>query len=194
MTKTLILLAAGLSRRYGAENKLLAGVDGLPMYRHILDKLERLRDGETALLVMTNTPEIQADCTARQIEWRESPRAAEGIAQTIRCALEHAPETDAYVFFVADQPKLKETTIRSFLHRCGTSDQGLGCLCSGKGRGNPAWFRRRYLPELCALSGDRGGRTILERHPEDLLLCGAGAEELEDVDVPSCHCVKFPVQ
>jgi len=187
MTKTLILLAAGLSRRYGAENKLLAMVEGQPMYRHILDKLERLRDGKTALLVMTNTPEVQADCTARKIEWRESPRAAEGIAQTIRCALEYAPETDAYVFFVADQPKLKEATIRRFLHRCETSDKGLGCLCSREGRGNPAWFHRRYLPALRALAGDQGGRTILERHPGDLLLCGAEAGELEDIDVPSCH-------
>ncbi|MBR1780999.1 MAG: NTP transferase domain-containing protein, partial [Oscillospiraceae bacterium] len=49
MKKTMILLAAGASRRFGGENKLLYELGGLPLYRHTLDKLIRLTDAETAL-------------------------------------------------------------------------------------------------------------------------------------------------
>ena len=36
----LIMLAAGNSRRFGS-NKLLYGIDGMPMYRHILLELKK---------------------------------------------------------------------------------------------------------------------------------------------------------
>ena len=85
--KLLVLLAAGFSRRFGPENKLLHELDGLPLYRHTLDKLAALRDEETDVLVMTNTPEIQAYCTGNGIRWSPSPEAAEGIAATVRAAV-----------------------------------------------------------------------------------------------------------
>ena len=40
MKIAMIMLAAGNSRRFGG-NKLLYEVDGMPMYRHILDLLMR---------------------------------------------------------------------------------------------------------------------------------------------------------
>ena len=104
MTKVLILLAAGLSRRFGPENKLLSPVDGLPLFQHTLDKLEKLQAPDTRLLVMTNTREIQAWCQNRKIPWGESPEAHKGISCTIRSALALAGAAEAYVFFVADHP------------------------------------------------------------------------------------------
>ena len=38
----LIMLAAGNSRRFGS-NKLLYGIDGMPMYRHILLELKEVK-------------------------------------------------------------------------------------------------------------------------------------------------------
>lgn len=188
MKKVLILLAAGLSRRFGKENKLLHEVDGLPLYRHTLDKLEGLRDRETEVLVMTNTPEIQAHCTARGIAWRASPEAERGIAHTLHEALEQSTGADAYVCFVADQPKLRRETIQNFLAACETGGKGLGCLCCGERRGNPVWFAAQYRGELLALTGDVGGRQVLERHPSDVLFYPAGREELEDIDLPLAIC------
>jgi molybdenum cofactor cytidylyltransferase len=185
MKCVLILLAAGLSRRFGPENKLLHLVEGKPLYRHTLDKLEKLQDEETRLLVMTNTPEIQRDCDARGICWGASPQAEDGIAHTIRAALALGNGADAYVFFVADQPKLKEQTIRRFLAQCRAQKAGLACLASGDVPGNPAWFDRAYLPELQALQGDVGGRRILLRHKDEIFYCPAETEELEDIDLPS---------
>ena len=184
MKKVLIFLAAGLSRRFGKENKLLCEVDGLPLYRHTLDKLERLQDTSTHLLVVTNTAEIRAHCDERNLSWVESPEAELGIAHTLRTALKHAGTAEAYVCFVADQPKLREETIRRFLAACEGGGMGLGCVgCDGQW-GNPVWFDSVYLPELMALTGDVGGKAVLKRHPNEVFLCSADREELEDVDLP----------
>lgn len=194
MTKTLILLAAGLSRRFGPENKLLSPVEGLPLFRHTLDKLEKLQGPDTRLLVMTNTPEIQAWCQSRQIPWGESTEAAQGISHTIRAALALAGDTEAYVFFVADQPKLEESTIRRLLSACEASNAPVGCLVSGDRRGNPVWFSASLRQELEALAGDTGGRSVLKAHWAQAVRVGAAEEELEDIDLPSCLSEKSTVK
>lgn len=134
--KLLVLLAAGFSRRFGPENKLLYELDGLPLYRHTLDKLAALRDEETDVLVMTNTPEIQAYCTENGLCWSPSPEAAEGIAATVRAAVEQAEtkRASACVFFVADQPKLKLSTMRGFLRFCTEQGAALACVKAPAGR------------------------------------------------------------
>lgn len=185
MTAALILLAAGGSRRYGRENKLLAAVEGKPMYRHILDRLIALRDGETPVLVVTNTPEIQACCDEAAVPWAASPNWEEGISASIRAGLEHAPPARAYVFFVADQPKLETDSIRGFLSECRSAGAELGCVAAEGRWGNPAWFDRRYVPALLALRGDAGGKQILRKNPEKVHLVPVKREELEDIDLPS---------
>ena len=63
------------------------------------------------------------------------------------------------------------------------SGKGLACLCCGGVDGNPALFARCYEPELLMLSGDRGGRAVIRRHPEDLYRHEIrNPKELEDID------------
>lgn len=190
MRKALIFLAAGLSRRFGPENKLLHEVEGLPLYRHTLDKLERLQGESTCLLVVTNTPEIQRHCEARGISWTPSPEAERGISHSFRSGLTAAGDADAYVCFVADQPKLREETICRFLRTCEEAGAGLGCLACGKTWGNPVWFAAGYRPELMTLTGDTGGKAVLRRHPDRVLPVPVESWELEDVDLPPCHSRK----
>lgn len=185
MKAALILLAAGGSRRYGRENKLLAAVDGKPMYRHILDRLISLRDGENAVFVVTNTPQIQAFCDANEVPWSANPDWAEGISSSIRVGVQQAPAAHAYVFFVADQPKLEGDTIRGFLTACRRADAELGCVAAEGRWGNPAWFGRNFVPDLSALEGDTGGKQILRKNAQKVLVFPVKRQELEDIDTPS---------
>lgn len=188
MKTLLVLLAAGLSRRFGAENKLLFEIDGVPLYRHGLDRLAALQNEENTLLVMTNTPEIQKDCDERAIWWARSPRASEGISHTIRTAVMLAQERgmDACAFFVADQPALKLNTMKRFLRFCQKNQAELACVAAEGQRGNPAWFGKQWFPALCALQGDGGGRRILSQHAKQVLLFPVERSELTDIDRPPC--------
>lgn len=178
----LILLAAGLSRRFGSKNKLLHPVHGKPLYLHALERLDTLQSGDISLVVVTNTPEIGTECQSRGITVVPSPRAAEGISHSIRAGLQALPEVDAAVFFVADQPELRLQTIRHFLHSCEEHQAPLGCLAGPDGFGNPGWFSGEFFPALEALEGDRGGRRILNAHPELVWTVQAEPAELADLD------------
>lgn len=181
----LILLAAGFSRRFGA-NKLLSPWKGMPLYRWTLDKLVTVcaPHPEWRILVVTQYPEIQEACQGFGICCLHNCRAAEGISSSIRLALSQA-RGDAVAFFVADQPELSLETVRGFLDGYFASGKGLGCV-SGDGRlGNPCVFSRMYFPELLALQGDQGGKAVIRRHKADLfryeIRDPAG---LEDIDEP----------
>ncbi len=184
----MILLAAGLSQRFGAENKLLFEIDGAPLYRHVLDRLAALQNTENVLLVMTNTPEIQKDCSERAIRWAGSPYASDGVSHTIRAAVTLAQEQnmDACAFFVADQPALELSTMKNFLTFCRQNRAELACVTAEGQRGNPAWFGKQWFPALCALQGDVGGRKILSQHAKQVLLFPVERSELTDIDCPPC--------
>lgn len=195
MRKLLILLAAGLSRRFGPENKLLYDWNGVPLYRNALDKLAALRDAETDVLVMTNTAEIQRDCMQRHIPWAPSPEAEEGIGATIRAAMAWAERWDACVFFAADQPRLRHSTIADFLSCCEKNGAELACVeTNGVMRGSPAWFARRYFSDLASLQGDTGGRRILSQYAKEVLLYPVEQTELTDIDIPPCNAKKYPLK
>lgn len=49
--------------------------------------------------------------------------------------------------------------------------------------GKPVLFKGSYADELLALTGDRGGKAVLKRHWEDVLLVEAELEKsLQDLD------------
>lgn len=177
----LILLAAGLSRRFGPENKLLHPVQGKPMYLYALERLERLQSEDISLVVVTNTPEICAQCRSRQIVAVPSPQASQGISHSIRAGLDALPGMDAVLFFVADQPGLRTDTIRRLIQQCVEREAPLGCLSGSEGWGNPGWFSSPFFSQLQALEGDQGGRRILRKYPE--LVCTVEAEPSELVDL-----------
>ncbi len=135
------------------------------------------------LVTVANAPEIRTECERRGISVAASPQAEQGIAHSIRAGLQALPEVDAAVFFVADQPGLRESTIRRFLQVCAEHQAELGCLEGPEGWGNPGWFSRAYFPELLALTGDQGGRRILRAHRALVRTVWADPAELADFDV-----------
>lgn len=208
----LILLASGGSTRYGA-NKLLAVIDGKPMFRHILDLLLAYREENpenVRLTVVSRYDEIldaahEAECICVRNDHTE-----EGISRSLRMGLEaalriganaagdarHDAAGDCYaqygaesgcvcaVFFTADQPYLRYETLKAFLRRAAAAEKGILTASHAGTPGNPVSFDRKYFEELMALKGDAGGRQIVKRHPEDTVYFEMSSEELTDIDTP----------
>lgn len=110
-------------------------------------------------------------------------RPEDGVSRTIRLGLTHLQEEcDAVLFLVADQPFLRHETLLRLLAQ-GDGTHIIVPVC-GAQRGNPCLFPRRYYPELLALSGDRGGRSVIRAHEDDVLCVEVDGRELLDVDTP----------
>ena len=183
-----LYLAAGQSRRYGS-NKLLADRNGKPLYRHGLDairKAVRERD-DCTLTVVTCWPEILQQMEAEEIRAVDCPDSYLGVSYTIRAGIRSLGSLaagDYLCFAVADQPNLKAETIGR-LFDVSAANPLTACLACGGESGNPVLFSAVLAEELCTLEGDRGGKAVMRRHPENHMDISCGAEELEDIDEKS---------
>ncbi len=190
MKAAMIYMASGFGSRFGA-NKLLEELEGKPLYRHGLDcliqageELERL-GWEIRLLVVSQYDEILGEAARLGAEPVHNSLSHQGITASIRLGTQAAdPDTEIFAYCVADEPRLRRETVTGFLTAFASSGYGIGCVCAGSRRGNPAAFAGGYREELLALAGDKGGSQLMKRYPEDLWLYQAPEEELRDVDLP----------
>lgn len=193
-----IYMASGFGKRYGS-NKLLAEVDGKPLYQYGLEALReagkmlrRESDIELNLVVVSQYEEIlkaAADVKEENLSTIYNPDSRDGISASIRHGIKKSGDSDAYLFAVADQPWIKPTSVVKLInefysHICSKSKYTIACLCHNGRRGNPVIFSERYKEELLNLSGDKGGSQILKKHREEVLQVEAEEQELQDIDYP----------
>lgn len=182
----MILLAAGFGRRFGS-NKLLYEIDGKPMYRHTLDLMlslaQEFRNADVT--VVTRYEEIYCEAEQSGVLSLMNRHSERGISSSMQIGLRaNLGEEAYYLFFTADQPELKLDTVRNFLNAFFQTAKGIGCLSENQTPKNPCVFHSRYAEELLLIGGDRGGKQIVGRHPEDVFLFEAGEHELKDIDTP----------
>ena len=184
----LILLAAGSSRRFGG-NKLLAPLNGNPLYTWGLSALNEVcrTRGDCTLTVVSRYPEIRDAVQAVGAQAVDSPDSEKGQAYSIRAGLQalgRVGERDFILFLPADQPWITPQTISRLLGAAGP-DTWTATAAFGERVGTPTLFSARLLPDLMALEGDRGGRKLMGRPGEPCLVIPTGSErELDDVDYP----------
>lgn len=187
-----ILLASGLSRRFRGENKLFYQVEGLPMYRRALscacrvrEELKAEREWDVQILVVTAYEEIirEAEKASAISIINEDPEA--GISRSVRLGVQAAApgEEDWLLFSVCDQPWMKAGETKDMVIQTLCSGKGIGALAFQGEPGNPVMFRGSYCRELWDLQGDRGGKSVLKKHREDVILTEAvSSRSLTDID------------
>lgn len=197
MKIVMIMLAAGNSRRFGA-NKLLYEVDGMPMYKHVLGQLIQVKSRleELNRIYTGNLPDIkckiavvtQYDIIAETvgeygIQVLYNPHPEMGISSSLKIGLSTNLDADAVLFTVSDQPWLTCDTICKLIQTFLDSGKEIACIsCQGK-MGNPCIFRKKYYEDLLSLEGDKGGKRVIMKHLEDTCIYEVNdARELEDID------------
>jgi molybdenum cofactor cytidylyltransferase len=110
--------------------------------------------------------------------------AEKGMSTSIRRGLQVIrPDSQGILIALGDQPFLKTRTINALIRAFGQEGEGI-VIPSFRGRkGHPVIFHRRYKKELSNLKGDMGGKSILEKHPEDVkVVHSKSAGVVKDVD------------
>ena len=183
---SLIMLAAGNSRRFGS-NKLLYEIGGVPMYLRTLYKLQKAASelGNCEIIVVTQYEEIAAKAQESGARVLINPHPERGISSSMQIGLAAAQESSACLFTVSDQPWLTTETIVNLVHKFQSEQKGMACTILNNKTGNPCIFSRKYYQELQEITGDKGGKQIINRHPDDVTyLEMKDARELVDIDTP----------
>ncbi len=159
-----LLLAAGLSRRMGRD-KLSLLLGGKTVLEWCLDTyLASALD--VVLVVVGRADTIHRDDVRLKTSLNESRE--EGIASSIRAGVRARPmQTTALVIGLADMPAVRHGTIDALLHRFSAGDAGAVYPTYRGEQGNPVLWSKKFFAELGGLSGDRGGKALLEAHASE---------------------------
>ncbi|MFM8442496.1 MAG: NTP transferase domain-containing protein [Methylococcus sp.] len=157
-----LLLAAGFSRRFGA-NKLLQALS--PMTCVASQACATLRGGVDHVLaiIRPGQPELASILTEAGAEVIVFHEAEQGMGATLAHGVRASRWADAWVVALADMPWIRPETVRSVTQAL-KSGAPLVAPEHVHRRGHPVGFGAGFLEELLTLRGDQGAKSILDRH------------------------------
>lgn len=181
-----IVLASGMSTRFGTANKLLALVGGIPVVARTVQAY--VDAGVVPLIVVVghDAREIEHALSHLPVRCISNPEFHLGQSRALVHGIrELTRDIDAAVIGVADQPFLTGTVIQSLitLYRL---ERPLIVAPRYAGRnGNPVLFNRQLFDELLEVEGDQGGRAVLQCHRDAVAWVDLDDERAaRDVDTP----------
>jgi len=159
-----VVLAAGMGTRFEGGNKLLAEIDGTPIVRRAASTLvDASLDAVVAVLGHESDAVTEA-LDGLAVWTRYNPAYADGqstsVATGIEVAREHA--WDAAIFALGDMPDVDVATVETLV---AAYAEGRGTVLAPAyegTRGNPVLFDSDHFDALADVTGDRGGRDIIE--------------------------------
>lgn len=178
-----ILLAAGLSRRFG-RNKLLQPLPNqVPMVVQAARKLKAVLP-ESVAVVGPDDPRTVELLEAEGLHIVINPRPETGMGRSLSCAVRASHDAPGWLITLGDMPWIDKQTIRAIATALQLPRDIIAPLY-GDRRGHPVGFGSAYVRDLLALDGDHGARTILNTNPQHLTLISVNDPGvLRDVDYP----------
>jgi len=180
-----IILAAGRSRRMGAQ-KLLLPIGGGTVIGHIVDEVLRSPVDETLVVVGPDGAKVAEALAGRRVALVTNDDADGEMLSSVRCGLRALPPgCEAVLAALGDQPGITADTISRMIVAFRTGGRGIVVPVHGGKPGHPILFSVRYREEVLTRYDNVGLRGLRQAHPEDVLeLSAAGPSVLTDMDVP----------
>jgi molybdenum cofactor cytidylyltransferase len=169
-----IVLAAGASRRFGAD-KLLhptgEGAVAMPLAaRSLLPWLQVFPQvtvvvREDGAVLRRQVADSLGPARAARIEWQVSPDAGLGLSASLTAGVSAHLNAAGWLIGLADMPAVPAEVIAAVDAAIAGGALLAAPFCHGR-RGHPVGFSSHYLEDLLALQGDAGAREILKRDAE----------------------------
>jgi len=183
-----LVLAAGQSRRMGTLNKLLIGIDGKPMVRHVAEAVQGSQARPIIVVTGHEREKVEAALSGVGVaSFVFNPDYAQGLSTSLKQGLAALPAgTEGAVVCLGDMPKVAASEIDRLIAAFNALEGRAICVPTRRGkRGNPVLLASRLFPELSSVSGDVGARDVIAAHPElvvEVEMDGDGV--LTDIDTP----------
>lgn len=180
-----LMLAAGYSRRFGADKRRLVLADG----RSLLAASLALPCSmvEEVWLVLRPDESITELGLPASIKLVQHPLTAQGMGHSLAAGAERLlaeSRADAVAIFLADMPSIRRHSLE-VLMACAAPDRIVLPSHQGK-RGHPVLFGRDFWQQLAALGGDAGARAVLQHNAEALHIVELNDPGvLQDIDTPA---------
>jgi molybdenum cofactor cytidylyltransferase len=180
-----IVLAAGLSSRMGV-NKLLQDWRGQPLLRWTVESA--LQSDARPVIVVTGheAAKVQAALRGLDVQFVHNPDYQAGLSSSLKAGLSAAPPSaDGALILLGDMPQVSSALINRMIAAFSPADGRSICIATHQHRrGNPVLWAKSFFPEIEALAGDAGAKSLLGRHEELVCEIDADPAVLRDIDTP----------
>lgn len=196
----LILAAGSSSRMERQQHKLLLPLGDRPVVAHAVEAA-LASAAQPILVVLGHQAEqvhaaLHAYAAGKRLLFVKNPDYRQGMSTSLRAGLQAITELDravskpidGIIVLLGDQPLITARVITMLIEAWQETDkQIVAPLYNGK-RGNPVIFGADLFPELMTVTGDEGGRSVIEQHRQDIATVELGdAAANSDVDTWSAY-------
>jgi molybdenum cofactor cytidylyltransferase len=164
-----LLLAAGISRRYGREK-----LEELIHERRLIDwSIEHLEASVVDEVIIVANPEtsdlVEVSPLQNRVKKVVNLFPLRGMSSSIRWGLEScSPESGAVLIALADMPAVHPRIINQLVSRWELNPGQIVAPRFKEQQGNPVIIPRVLWDEIRALRGDVGCKSILKRYPSQI--------------------------
>jgi molybdenum cofactor cytidylyltransferase len=158
-----IILAAGEARRFGRPKQIIDWY-GEPLIRRIARIAVDSGLSEVIVVLGANAEQILPVLADLKVSTVLNAGWHEGQSSSVRAGIQSLGEhINAAIFILADQPFISAELIHALIaEHIVTLAPIIAPSVNGR-RGNPILFDRVTFPDLMTLTGDEGGRAIINR-------------------------------
>ncbi|MEP0518701.1 MAG: molybdopterin-binding/glycosyltransferase family 2 protein [Hyphomicrobiales bacterium] len=184
-----IVLAAGQSKRMGANNKLVAELDGSALVHHVVRAARDSRISKTVLVTGAEPEKIRAAVAEFEIDVAHNREFDDGLSTSLRTGLraliDDPVQPDAAIVLLGDMPRISQPMIDKLVSAFDPIKGREIIVPTNNGkRGNPVVWSARFFDQLMDVKGDTGGRHLVGEFSEFVHEVEIGEAASFDLDTP----------
>lgn len=194
-TAAIILAAGSSSRMGGGRHKLLLPLHDRPVLAHVLDATLASQARPVILVLGHQAGQVRQQIAAYikhpDLIIIENADYLQGMSTSMRLGIQKlssdytkSPDSmvDSALILLGDQPLITAQNIDTLIAMYRTTGKRIIAPTYEGKRGNPILFDASLFPELLEVTGDEGGRRVLERHRSEIATVEMG-DALANIDV-----------
>ena len=184
---TIVILAAGKSKRLGTQKQLLQ-YKGKTLLNHAVDTALKTGCPSVIVVLGSNMDLLRKELKDKPVIIVENMGWQQGMASSIRCALENIKATiirpQGVILMVCDQPHVNSSLLLNLLEKKQQAGLPIAASSYAGKMGTPALFDKSFFPALMKLTGDKGAGKLISDNPDKVatLSFPAGIIDIDTVE------------
>lgn len=166
MNISAIVMASGLSKRM-KKDKLHLEINNKKIYEYVLETINKYNFYET--IVAAKDDDILKKAESLGFVGVKNTKYFLGQSESIKISLEKSKQTDGYMFFVADQPFIKLSTVEKLCNTFKKNPHSIIVPYYNGVKGNPVVFPSYMKGQFMELKYDSGGKVVINNNKENIV-------------------------
>ena len=177
-----VILAAGLSKRFGLSNKILAKINKKTLIETILDRLIEIDSNQNNIIVIGGNDYNSLKKTLKKYDVKifYNKNYKNGLGSSVSFILKKKINKNGIMFIPGDMPLISKKDFKKLINTFIHKKNKIISPCYKKQNGNPLIIPKIYFDLLKNLKRDEGARKFLPSKDFIYVPCSYGT--IFDID------------